>query len=79
MFLEEGTLGRGAIPALFGFLISAGGLPLSSSVAWRRRAPLCRTQSRVGGIVVIIIWLVYNMVRRPGAVDAPAITPSSTG
>jgi len=32
MFLEEGPR-RGAIPALFGFLISAGGLPLSSSVA----------------------------------------------
>jgi hypothetical protein len=71
MFLAEGTLGRGAIPALFGFLISAGGItaqfigglaPTGTALQGRNLA--------LAGIVIIIIWLVYNMVRRPEAVDA---------
>jgi len=71
MFLEEGTLGRGAIPALFGFLISAGGIAAQfiSGLAPTGTALQGRNLALVG-IVVIIIWLVYNMVRRPGAVDA---------
>jgi hypothetical protein len=71
MFIAEKTLGRGAIPALLGFAISAGGIaaqfinglaPTGTALQGRNLA--------IVGIVIIIIWLGYNMVRRPEAVDA---------
>jgi hypothetical protein len=71
MFFAEGTLGRGAIPALLGFLISAGGIAAQfiSGLAPTGTALQGRNLA-LAGIVVIIAWLVYNMVRRPAAVEA---------
>ena len=71
MFVEEGTLAKGALPALLGFLISAGGIvaqfisglaPTGTALQGRNLA--------VAGLVVVLLWLVYNVMRRPEAVDA---------
>ena len=71
MFLQEGTFAKGAVPALLGFLISAGGIvaqfisglaPTGTALQGRNLA--------VAGLVVVLLWLVYNVMRRPEAVDA---------
>ena len=71
MFRAEGTLGRGAVPALFGFLISAGGIAAQfiSGLAPTGTALQGRNLALIG-IAIIIIWLVYNVMRRPAAVEA---------
>jgi hypothetical protein len=71
MFIAEGSLGRGAIPALLGFLISAGGIAAQfiSGLAPSGTALQGRNLALIG-IVVIVVWLVYNMKRRPEAVEA---------
>jgi amino acid transporter len=71
MFMDEGSLGRGAIPAILGFAISAGGIaaqfinglaPAGTALQGRNLA--------LYGIAIILVWLVYNVVRHPEAVDA---------
>jgi hypothetical protein len=71
MFIADGTLGRGAVPALFGFLISAGGIAAQfiSGLAPTGTALQGRNLALIG-IVIILVWLGYNMVRRPAAVEA---------
>lgn len=70
-FLAEGTRGRGAIPALLGFLIFAGGIlaQFITELAPTGTALQVRNLALVG-LVVIIIWLVYNTVRHPNHVNA---------
>ncbi len=71
MFREEGTLAKGFIPALVGFAISGGGilaqfisgLAPTGTALWGRNLALI-------GIAVVLVWLGYNHVRRPAAVDA---------
>ena len=71
MFIKEKTLGRGAIPALFGFAISAGGIAAQfiSGLAPTGTALQGRNLALVG-IAIIILWLAYNVTRRPQAVEA---------
>jgi len=71
MFVREGTLAKGIIPAILGFLISAGGilaqfisgLAPTGTALWGRNLGLI-------GLVVILIWLVYNVIVHPANVDA---------
>lgn len=71
MYMREGTLAKGLVPALLGFLISAGGifaqfvngLAPTGTALWGRNLALI-------GLAVIALWLFYNAKRRPEAVDA---------
>ena len=75
MFVQEGVLGRGAIPVALGFLISVGGilaqfisgLAPTGTALWGRNLGLI-------GLAVILIWLFYNVKVRPEAVDAAGLT-----
>ncbi len=70
MFRQDGTLGRGFIPALLGFGVSAGGIAAqfisglapTGTALWGRNLALI-------GIVVIVVWLIYNVTRHPDSVD----------
>ena len=68
---REGTLGRGAIPALFGFAISAGGIAAQfiSGLAPTGTALQGRNLALVG-IVSSSCGSCYHMVRNPEAVEA---------
>jgi amino acid transporter len=71
MFAKSGTLAKGFIPALLGFLVSFGGIAAqfisglapSGTALWGRNIALI-------GLALILLWLGYNVVRRPEAVDA---------
>ena len=71
MFLAEGQLGKALVPVLLGFLISAGGIVAQfiNGLAPTGTAAQGRNLALVG-LALTILWLVYNIMRRPEAVEA---------